>query len=129
MTRRARIWSLVAFLFTLVNVLGAPLALAEHELPHAALHVVLALLGAFVWWRIALGSRATRLADPDGAELPASNELTSRLSQLEQSVEAVAIEVERIGEGQRYVTRMMSEQEPQVKREGGPSAPPRTSSS
>ena len=41
-------------------------------------------------------------------------ELYERMTRLEQSVEAVAIEVERIGEGQRFMTRVLSEQrEPQ----------------
>jgi prefoldin subunit 5 len=36
-------------------------------------------------------------------------ELTERLDRLDQSVDSIAIEVERIGEGQRFVTRVMSE--------------------
>ncbi len=42
-------------------------------------------------------------------ELPA--ELTERLSRLEQAVDAVAVELERVGEGQRYVTRAFAEQQ------------------
>lgn len=41
------------------------------------------------------------------ASLPA--ELAERLTRLEQGVDAVAVEVERIGEGQRYMTRMFAE--------------------
>ena len=40
------------------------------------------------------------------ASLPASDD---RLARLEQAVESIAIEVERIGEGQRFVTKVMSE--------------------
>ena len=40
-------------------------------------------------------------------EMPA--ELTDRLNRLEQAVDAVAVELERVGEGQRYVTRVMTE--------------------
>jgi hypothetical protein len=36
-------------------------------------------------------------------------ELADRLNRLDQSVDSIAIEVERIGEGQRFVTRVMSE--------------------
>ena len=36
-------------------------------------------------------------------------ELSERLDRLDQSVDSIAIEVERIGEGQRFVTRVMSE--------------------
>jgi hypothetical protein len=39
--------------------------------------------------------------------LPA--ELMERLSHLDQAMESIAIEVERIGEGQRFVTRIMSD--------------------
>jgi hypothetical protein len=47
------------------------------------------------------------------AELPA--ELMERFTRLEQAVDTVAIEVERISEGQRFVTRLMSEtRAPQV---------------
>ena len=36
-------------------------------------------------------------------------EVSSRLERIEQSLEAVAIEVERISEGQRFTTRLLSE--------------------
>lgn len=42
-------------------------------------------------------------------EVPA--ELTDRLSRMEQGIDAVAVELERVGEGQRYVTRVFSEQQ------------------
>ncbi|HEX6574722.1 MAG TPA: hypothetical protein VF042_07090 [Gemmatimonadaceae bacterium] len=35
-----------------------------------------------------------------------------RLARLESAVEAIAIEVERISEGQRFTTRLLSEQQP-----------------
>jgi hypothetical protein len=38
---------------------------------------------------------------------------SARLERLEQGVEAIAIEVERISEGQRFVTRLLSESNPQ----------------
>ena len=39
-----------------------------------------------------------------------SPELTARLDRIEQAVEAVAIEVERIAEAQRFSAKLMSEQ-------------------
>ena len=36
-------------------------------------------------------------------------ELSERLTRIDQSMDSIAIEVERIGEGQRFVTRVMSE--------------------
>ena len=50
-----------------------------------------------------------RAAVAVSAEMPA--ELTDRLNRLEQAVDAVAVELERVGEGQRYVTKVFSEQQ------------------
>jgi hypothetical protein len=42
---------------------------------------------------------------------PAASSLAdSRLSRLEQAVDAIALEVERISEGQRFTTKLLSEQ-------------------
>jgi len=38
--------------------------------------------------------------------------INRRLEQLQQSVEAMAIEVERVSEGQRFVTKLMSDKRP-----------------
>ena len=43
--------------------------------------------------------------------LPA--ELQERMTRLEQSVDTIAVEVERIGEGQRFMTRVLTEQREQ----------------
>lgn len=41
---------------------------------------------------------------------PVPREVTERIDQMAQAVESIAIEVERIGEGQRFLTRVMSDQ-------------------
>jgi hypothetical protein len=38
----------------------------------------------------------------------------ARLARIEQAVEAIALEVERISEGQRFTTKLLSEQSRQV---------------
>jgi hypothetical protein len=40
---------------------------------------------------------------------PVPKEVTERLEAMGQAVESIAVEVERIGEGQRFITRVMSE--------------------
>jgi hypothetical protein len=50
-----------------------------------------------------------RAAVAVSTEMPA--ELNDRLSRMEQAIDAVAVELERVGEGQRYVTRVFSEQQ------------------
>jgi len=44
-----------------------------------------------------------------GAVAAFPQEITDRFNRLDQAMDSIAIEVERIGEGQRFVTRVMSE--------------------
>jgi hypothetical protein len=57
-------------------------------------------LSRFIWKRAAAPPRPGVL-DPMAAQ---------RLEQLQQSVDTIAIEVERISESQRFVTKLLSEQ-------------------
>jgi hypothetical protein len=43
---------------------------------------------------------------------PANAESTLRLERMEQAMDAIAIEIERVSEGQRFVTRLLSERSP-----------------
>jgi hypothetical protein len=45
---------------------------------------------------------------PGPTQIP--NEVSAQLTQLNQAVDAIALEVERISEGQRFTTRLLSEQ-------------------
>lgn len=38
-----------------------------------------------------------------------STEIGQRLDRVESSIEAIAVEMERVGEGQRFVTKLLSE--------------------
>jgi hypothetical protein len=38
-----------------------------------------------------------------------SAEITARLERMEQAIDSIAVEVERISEGQRFTTRLLSE--------------------
>ena len=44
-------------------------------------------------------------------------EITNRLEKMDQALEAIAIEVERISEGQRFTTRLLSEGRPDEARQ------------
>ena len=101
MMTRPGLWRALAALFTVINLVGLGWAVAESEGPHAAAHVALALLGAYAMWRL---SRRTS----DNA--PATELAELRLEQLQQSVDAIALEVERIGEAQRFHTKLQAEQ-------------------
>jgi hypothetical protein len=50
-----------------------------------------------------------RRIDRPAARAAVSPDVMARFERLEQSVDAIAVEVERIAEGQRFVTRLLSE--------------------
>jgi hypothetical protein len=51
-------------------------------------------------------------------------EVAQRLERMEQALEAVAIEVERISEGQRFTTKLLSDKSASELRQGALSASP-----
>ena len=100
MTRRSKMWAVIAALFSVVNIAGAAFAALSREPLHAAAHVVL-LVATYVVWRLVSGARAL--------DLPHAQPIDQRLEHLQQSLDTIAIEVERIGEGQRYATKILVE--------------------
>lgn len=123
MTRRTRIvWTAVAAVFTAINFGGAVFAAVAQEPIHAGVHVLLGVVGLYLTWRLSpwrIIDRTSQLGDSADAGLPAAQ--VDRLSQLEQSVDAVALEVERIGESQRYMTKVLTEKD-QPQQSEGPAA-------
>jgi hypothetical protein len=116
---RSRIWTVVAAIFTAANVAGAVMAAMQGEVIHTGVHALLSLIGAYFVWRLA-PRRSESDAElevehrPGTTASPTPPELTNRLTHIEHALDAVAIEVERIGEGQRFITRSF------VDRERGP---------
>ena len=51
-----------------------------------------------------------RRLDQRGIAPPVPNDFAQRLDRLEQTMDSVALEVERISEGQRFTTKLLSEQ-------------------
>jgi threonine/homoserine/homoserine lactone efflux protein len=107
MTRRATIWMAVAGLFTVINLGGAVYAGFLKEQAHAMIHVVLTIGGAYLMWRIAARARENSMENSmlGAAGMPTE----ARLEQLQQSIDAVALETERIGEAQRFAEKLRAE--------------------
>lgn len=61
---------------------------------------------------------------PPAAAVTAS--IDDRLARVEQAVEAIAIEMERVGEGQRFLTKILAERTPQALAESSAAARPPT---
>ena len=100
MADRKKTWTIVAVLFTVGNVASAVYAAFLSEQLHTAAHVALAFLGVY-WVRWLNRSQPER---DEGNTLEAS-----RIEALEQSIDAVALEVERLGEAQRFAEKLHAE--------------------
>ena len=95
-------WRVAVVGFVLVNVGGLVYGALRGELMHVVVHV--ALLGAgFIAWQF-VGGRRT--AQPQAA-VPVTDKV---LDSLQESIDAIALNVERIGEDQRFQAKLVKEQ-------------------
>jgi len=106
-SRRSKRWLAVAAIFTVGNLAGGVVAAAQGELVHASVHAGLMLLGAVFVWLLA-SRRDTGNLERAASVTAELSQLGNRLVQIQQSIDAIGIEVERIGEGQRYLTRLFA---------------------
>ena len=93
------------------TVVGVP-AFPESPIPPEAKDISIAffvVIGAVIIGLPIMRAIARRIerGSPPPVQIP--KEMRDQLSQLSASVEAIAIEVERISEGQRFTTKMLSE--------------------
>jgi hypothetical protein len=70
-----------------------------------------------------LGAVSSRRHDSASAQGLVVDE--DRMARLEQAVEAIALEVERISEGQRFTTKLLSERAPAERMPVAPASEPR----
>lgn len=103
MARRVSRWQIAALIFGVINAGGAVFAFAQGETSHALTHVGL-LLGTFVFWQVISPS------SPQASQETVPHQIDSQVERLQQSVDAIALEVERIGEGQRFINKLQQEQ-------------------
>jgi hypothetical protein len=103
MTRRSKLWQWAAGIYVFINFGGLILAGAQGEEMHAMLHLFLLLLGlaGYLGWRLA--RRAPR------EDQPRADLAEARVEYLQQSVDAMALELERIGEKQRFSDKLRVE--------------------
>jgi hypothetical protein len=50
-----------------------------------------------------------KMAQRDGLSQPMAAAIEARLEHLERAIDAMAVEMERIGEGQRFTTKLLAE--------------------
>jgi hypothetical protein len=96
-----RAWIPIAWLLSLGNVVSVWFAAEPAEPWHATVHAVFAVLFGVGAERLMARKRAA--AQPDMA---LGDE---RVKRLELAIDSIAVELERIGEGQRFVTKLLAE--------------------
>lgn len=103
------IWSLLLVLLSAGNLVSVWFAARPGEAWHATIHAALAL-GFGLWAHHRL--RPARRGDPALAAVA-----DERLDRIERAIESVAIEVERIGEMERFSARILAERAAESERE------------
>ena len=67
------------------------------------------IMVAFIAVGVPIARAIARRMDRGGLEPRLPTDTGARLERIEQAVDAMAVEVERISEGQRFITKLMSE--------------------
>jgi len=94
-------WIPIAWLLSVGNLVSVWFAARPAETWHATIHALLAVL---------FGLGAQHLMARRRSESRAEPALESdRTKHIEQAIDAIAVELERVGEGQRYVTKLLAQ--------------------
>src|SRR5262245_39965980 len=98
-----RAWIPIAWILSLANLAAVWFAPQPAEPWHASIHALLAVLFGLGAQRLAIRRKTAAGADVAGKLRELETQLANPdRSQVTQALDAIAIEVERIGEGQRF---------------------------
>ena len=111
MTRRSILWRVGVTAFVFINLAGAVFAAVTGEIMHAAVHVAL-LLGVY--------PAMEYVARRQQRDIPYVQRAGEAIDSLQRSVDTLAINVERVGETQRFIDKLREAREgaPAPKKEG-----------
>lgn len=96
-----RVWIPIAWLLSFANLAAVWFAARPAEPWHATIHALLALLFGIGAQHLMVRQRAQSRVDPVFGD--------DHVKRLQHAIDAIAVEVERVGEGQRFVTKLMAE--------------------
>ncbi len=100
MAGRSLWWRAAAVVFAAGNAASVVYHVAIGEMGSAVVHATLAV-GTLVFWQAVFSPKS----EPDYTADP--QQVDSSLDHLQQSVDAIALEVERLGEGQRFAQKIL----------------------
>jgi hypothetical protein len=94
------------------SFITVPSGLARDVIPQQVVDISIAffLTMALIIIGLPLARAFARRMDRRGSGPQVPSDLSHQIGQLNQAVDAIALEVERISEGQRFTTRLLSEQ-------------------
>jgi len=112
MTLRAKFGWTAAAVSVIVNAGGAVYALLRQEWMHGGAHVAMLALTLYLIVLLRPATRRTFDQSPafDDEPMQPASAGDARMEQLQQSVDAIAIEVERLGEAQRFNAKLAARQ-------------------
>src|SRR5262245_25399142 len=96
-----RAWIPIAWLLSAGNLISVWFAARPAETWHATIHALLAVLFGLGAQRLMARRQTLLRTEPALA--------ADRTKHIEQAIDAIAIELERVGEGQRFVTKLLAE--------------------
>jgi len=102
MSRRSILWRVGVTAFIFINLAGAAYAAVMGELLHASVHVAL-LLAVYPATEFAARRRERNRPDVQLA--------STQIDSLQQSVDTLALNVERMGESQRFIDKLRAEKD------------------
>jgi hypothetical protein len=107
-------------------VIGVPPGLGSDVIPPQAVDISIAffITIAAIIIGLPIARAFARRMDRRSSTPQVPTDLSNQIGQLNQAVDAIALEVERISEGQRFTTRLLSEQRDSA-RESLPTSTPR----
>ncbi|MEO8910927.1 MAG: hypothetical protein ABI408_11955 [Gemmatimonadaceae bacterium] len=94
------------------TVIGVPPGIGSDVIPPQAVDISIAffITIAAIIIGLPIARAFARRMDRRGGTSQIPSDLSNQIGQLNQAVDAIALEVERISEGQRFTTRLLSEQ-------------------
>jgi hypothetical protein len=80
------------------------------SVPGELIPIVAIVAGAAIAIFVPLARAMARRWEREGLTSAGTPDITARLERMEHAIESIAVEIERISEGQRFTTRLLSEQ-------------------
>ena len=106
-------WRAAALIFAVGNVAAAIYHVAIGEAGQSVAHAGVAA-GTFLLWLTVFSPKR----EPEYTAAP--QQIDSHLDHLQQSLDAIALEVERVGEGQRFAQKVLEDRRAAIKPSGNP---------